>query len=149
MNYEGFRQSLGGIPSVGTVPSQAFRARILAAQPSHAAFINAYPVSTTVSASDPNAALFISVVPSPDQENSGVIRVDHRLGNHDSMYARFNIDDGVSTTALSSIAQSVTSRVQNFVLEKLHTFNATLLNESEFGFDRNTYIQKPGHRHPV
>ena len=143
VNFEGFRQSLGGIPSVGTVPSQAFRAQVIAAQPSLAPFINAYPIGATPSATDANAALFTSVVPSPNQENSGVIRVDHRIGNRDSMYGRFNIDDGVSTTALNSVAQAITvnSRVQNFVLEELHTFSATLLNEAEFGFNRNNYIQ--------
>ena len=143
VNYEGFRQSLGGIPNIGTVPSQAFRAQAIAAQPSLAAFLNAYPVSTTLSATDPNAALFTSVVPSPNQENSGIVRIDHRLSERDSMYGRYNIDDGVSTSALNNLAQAITvnSRVQNLVLEELHTFSNTLINEAKFGFNRNTYIQ--------
>jgi hypothetical protein len=143
VNYEGFRQTLGGIPTIGTVPNAAFRARVAAAQPSLASFINAFPTGTTPSTTDANAALYTSVVPSPNQENSGVIRIDHRIGTRDSMYGRYNIDDGISTSALNSAAQAITvgSRVQNFVLEELHTFGPTLINEAEIGFNRNTYIQ--------
>ena len=142
-NYEGFRQSLGGIPSIGTVPSAAFRAQVAAAQPALASFINAFPIGTAPSATDPNAALYTSVVPSPNAENSGVVRVDHRFSDHDSAYGRYNIDDGTSTTALNSVGQAITvgSRVQNLALEELHVFSPTLLNEVEFGFNRNTYIQ--------
>ncbi len=142
-NYEGFRQTLGGIPSIGTVPSAAFRAQVAAAQPALAPFIDAYPIGTTPSASDPNAALYTSVVPSPNNENSGVVRIDHRFSSHDSTYGRYNIDDGSSTTALNSVGQASTvdSRVQNLVLEELHVFSPTLLNEVQFGFNRNTYLQ--------
>ncbi len=142
-NSEGYRQTLGGIPAVGIVPSAAYRAQILAAQPSLAPFINAYPTSTTVSATNPNQALYTSVVPSPSHENSGVIRIDHRLRARDSMYSRYNIDDGLTTGSLTNTGEAITvgSRVQNFVLEELHTFSPTLLNETEFGFNRNTYIQ--------
>ena len=142
-NYEGFRQSLGGIPAVGIVPSAAYRAQIIAAQPSLAPFINAYPTSSTVSATDPNQALYTSIVPSPSHENSGVIRVDHRLGARDSTYGRYDIDDGLATSSLNNAGEAITvgSRVQNLVLEELHTFGPTLLNEAEFGFNRNTYLQ--------
>lgn len=128
---------------MGIVPSAAYRAQILAAQPSLAPFINAYPTSTTVSATDPNQALYTSVVPSPSHENSGVIRIDHRLRARDSMYSRYNIDDGLATSSLNNSGEAITvgSRVQNFVLEELHTFSPTLLNEAEFGFNRNTYVQ--------
>lgn len=142
-NYEGFRQTLGGIPTVGTVPSAAFRAQVLAAQPSLAPWINAYPTSTTISPRDPNAALYTSIVPSPNQENSGVLRIDHTLGTNDSMYGRYNVDDGTATVALNATgqAQAVGSRIQNFVLEQQHIFSPRMLNEAEFGFNRNTYLQ--------
>ncbi|MGO4514864.1 carboxypeptidase regulatory-like domain-containing protein [Terriglobus sp. 2YAB30_2] len=140
-NYEGFRQSLSGVPQIATVPTQAFRQRVLAAQPALAPWFNAYPIGTTP-ASDPNAALVTYNVPSPSQENSGVMRIDHRFNEHDSMYGRYNIDDGSSVSALN-VFQGVTvnSRIQNFVLEELHIFSPTLLNEFEFGFNRNTYLQ--------
>jgi hypothetical protein len=141
-NYEGFRQQLGGVPQTGFVPSQAFRNQVAATQPSLAFIVNAYPFGQAHT-SDTNVDSFTGVVPSPNTENAGTIRVDHRFKGSDSGYARYNIDDGVSTSALNALAQgiTVTSRVQNFVLEETHIFNPHLINEAQFGFNRNTYIQ--------
>jgi hypothetical protein len=142
VNYEGFRQQLGGVPQIGFVPSPAFRAQVVAAQPALAPIVNAFPQGQSPS-SDPNADTFTGLVPSPDNENSEIVRVDHRFNDKDSGYVRYNIDDGTSTSALNALSESITinSRVQNFVLEELHIFNPELLNEAEFGFNRNTFIQ--------
>ncbi len=141
-NYEGFRQQLGGVPQTGFVPSQAFRNQVAAAQPSLAFIVNAYPAGQAHT-SDVNVDSFTGEVPSPNSENAGTVRVDHRFNESDSGYARYNIDDGVSTSALNALAQgiTVTSRVQNFVLEETHIFNPHLINEAQFGFNRNTFIQ--------
>lgn len=143
LDYEGFRQNLGGVPATGFVPSPAFRTRVLAAHPELASLINAFPLGQVPSATDPNAYALTTVVPSPNSENSGTVRVDHRWGDKDSAYARFNIDDGSSTSALNAVAEAstVVSRVQNFVLEETHISSSSLLNEAQFGFNRNTYIQ--------
>jgi hypothetical protein len=142
VNYEGFRQSLGGVPQTGFVPSPSFRAQIAVAQPALAAIINNYPQGSGATA-DPNVFSFAGVVPSPNQENSGVVRVDHRFNSRDSAYARYSIDDGFSTSALNALAQSITiqSRIQNLALEESHIFSPTFLNESQLGFNRNTFIQ--------
>jgi hypothetical protein len=142
VNYEGFRQSLGGVPQTGFVPSPAFRAQVAAVQPSLAAIINNYPQGSAPTA-DLNVYSFTGVVPSPNQENSGVVRVDHRISSKDSAYARYSIDDGFSTSALNALAQSITiqSRIQNFALEETHIFSPTFLNEAQLGFNRNTFIQ--------
>ena len=141
-NYEGFRQQLGGVPQTGFVPSPSFRSELLAAQPALAFVVNAYPQGQAPT-SDPNVYSFTGVVPSPNSENAGTIRVDHRFTSQDSGYARYNIDDGVSTSALNALAQgiTVTSRVQNFVLEETHILNPRVINEAQFGFNRNTFIQ--------
>jgi hypothetical protein len=141
-NYEGLRQQLGGVPQTGFVPSQTFRDQAGAAQPSLAFVVNAYPIGQAHT-SDPNVDSFTGVVPSPNSENAGTVRVDHRFSQTDSGYVRYNINDGVSTSALNALAQgiTVTSRVQNFVLEETHIFNPHLINEAQFGFNRNTFIQ--------
>lgn len=141
-NYEGFRQQLGGVPQTGFVPSQAFRNQVAQAQPTLAFIVNAYPAGQAHTL-DPKIDSFTGVVPSPNSENAGTIRVDHRFPGSDFGYVRYNIDDGVSTSALNALAQgiTVTSRVQNFVLEETHIFNPHLINEAQFGFNRNTYIQ--------
>jgi len=142
VNYEGFRQQLGGVPQTGFVPSPAFRAQVATAQPALAAIINAYP-NGQAATSDPNVDTFTGVVPSPNQENAGTVRVDHRISDKDSGYIRYNIDDGVSTSALNALAQgiTVTSRIQNLVLEETHIVNPRVLNELEIGFNRNIYLQ--------
>lgn len=142
VNYEGFRQQLGGVPQTGFVPSPSFRTAVDAAQPALANIIGGYPQGQAPT-SDPNVDSFTGVVPSPDSENAGTVRVDHRFTANDSGYARYNIDDGVSTSALNALAQgiTVTSRVQNFVLEETHIVSPQVINEAQFGFNRNTYIQ--------
>lgn len=141
-NYEGFRQQLGGVPQTGFVPSPSFRAQLSAVQPALAFIVNAYPQGQA-STSDPNVYSFTGVVPSPNSENAGTIRIDHRFSEQDSGYVRYNIDDGVSTSALNALAQgiTVTSRVQNLVLEETHILNPRVINEVQIGFNRNTFIQ--------
>lgn len=141
-NYEGFRQQLGGVPQTGFVPSSSFRATLAAAQPALAFIVNAYPQGQAHT-SDPTVDTFTGVVPSPNSENAGTIRVDHRFTSQDSGYVRYNIDDGVSTSALNALAQGITvnSRVQNFVLEETHIVNPRVINEAQFGFNRNVYRQ--------
>ena len=143
VDYEGFRQNLGGVPATGFVPSPAFRTRVLAAHPELAALVNAFPQGQAPAANDPNAYTLTTVVPSPDTENSGTVRVDQRFTDKDSGYARYNIDDGSATSALNAVGQASTieSRVQNFALQETHIFNAALLKEAECGFTRNTYVQ--------
>jgi hypothetical protein len=142
VNYEGFRQQLGGVPQTGFVPSPAFRAQVAAQQPALAFIVNAYPQGQAPT-SDPNAYTFTGVVPSPNHENAGTLRLDHRFSTSDSGYVRYNIDDGISTSALNALAQgiTVTSRIQNFVLEETHIVNPRVINEVLFGFNRNTYLQ--------
>lgn len=142
VNYEGFRQQLGGVPQTGFVPSPAFRAQAAAAQPSLAFIVNAYPQGQAPT-SDPNVYSYTGVVPSPNHENAGMVRLDHRFGSKDSSYVRYNIDDGASTSALNALSQgiTVTSRTQNFVLEETHIFSPRTVNETQIGFNRNTYLQ--------
>jgi hypothetical protein len=142
VNYEGFRQKLGGVPQTGFVPSASFRTELAAAQPALAFIINAYPQGQAHT-SDPTVDSFTGVVASPNSENAGTVRVDHRFTSQDSGYVRYNIDDGISTSALNALAQGITvnARVHNLVLEETHILSPRTINEAQFGFNRNTYIQ--------
>lgn len=142
LNYEGFRQQLGGVPQTGFVPSSAYRAEVAAGQPELSFVMNAYPQGQAAT-SDPNVDTYTGVVASPDSENAGTVRVDHRFSTSDSGYVRYNSDYGVSTSALDALGQAITinANVNNFVIEEMHIFNAALLNEFELGFNRNVYQQ--------
>src|ERR1700731_3702236 len=98
VNYEGFRQQLGGVPQTGFVPSAAYRAQVAQRQPALAFIVNAYP-SGQAPTSDPNIDTYTGVVPSPNSENAGAVRIDHRISAKDSAYVRYNIDNGSSTSA--------------------------------------------------
>ncbi|MFP5229107.1 MAG: carboxypeptidase regulatory-like domain-containing protein [Acidobacteriota bacterium] len=141
-NYEGFRQQLGGVPQNGFVPSADFRAETQAAQPELAFFLNAYPQGEA-STSDPRVDTYTSVVPSPDHENAGTVRVDHRFSDRDSGYVRYNADYGVATSALNALGDAITieANVNNAVLEEEHVVSPAITNEAEFGFNRNLYRQ--------
>jgi hypothetical protein len=142
VNYEGFRQQLGGVPQTGFVPSASYRAQVTAQQPALAFIVNAYPTGQATT-SDRNVDTYTGVVPSPNSENAGTVRIDHRISAKDSGYIRYNIDDGISTSALNALAQGITisSRVQNFVLEETHIISPRIVNEAQLGFNRNMYYQ--------
>ncbi|HWZ49949.1 MAG TPA: carboxypeptidase regulatory-like domain-containing protein [Granulicella sp.] len=142
VNYEGFRQQLGGVPQVGYVPSAAYRAQIAAQAPALSFVMNAYPTGQAPT-SDPNIDTYTGVVPSPNSENAGTVRIDHRISDKDSAYVRYNIDDGFQTYALNALAQgiSISARVQNFVLEETHIVSPRIVNEVQLGFNRNLYYQ--------
>ena len=65
VDYEGFRQQLAGVPSVGFVPSPSYKAAVLAAQPTLAPLINAYPTGTAPVAGNANTDTYDSLTPSP------------------------------------------------------------------------------------
>ena len=150
-DYEGFRQQLGGVPATGFVPSPSFAAQVIAAHPELTPLVNAFPQGTAPVAGQSTTYSYSSLVPSPSQENSGMARLDHRFSDKDSTFTRYSIDDGVTTSALGALGASVTvaSRMQNFVLEELHIFSSSLLNQAEFGFNRNTYVQTQNSGSPL
>lgn len=142
VNYEGFQQHLGGVPQTGFVPSPSFRATVASAQPTLAPIVNAYP-NGVAPTSDPRVYTYTGVVASPSSENAGAIRLDHRFSPNDSAYARYNIDVGVSTSALNALSQAITvnASIHNFVLEETHILSPRAINEVQLGFNRNTYVQ--------
>jgi hypothetical protein len=142
-NFEGFRQSLG-LTQVGYVPTGAFRAQTVAAQPGFASILNAFPIGNgPVSPRAPQAQLWTGTTSSPVTENAGLIRLDHRFSDRDTAYVRYNADDGLATSPLGSLnaASTVHARLQNAMVEELHVFSPTLLNEFRVGFNRNYYNQ--------
>jgi len=144
--YEGLRQSLGQtLP--GYVPSEAFRAQVLAASPALAPVLAAYPHGgDVVSGSNGLIARSVGEGRQLDTENSGMVRLDHRFSAADTANLRFNFDAACSSLPLAgggtyaSDRQEVTSRPVNGVIESLHLFSPAWVNETKFGFNRgNVY----------
>jgi hypothetical protein len=139
--YEGYRQVLGQT-LLGFVPSDSFRAQVAAESPVLLPILNAYPQGQSLVS--PTVAQWIGQGSQNVREDSGMFRVDHRLSDKTTLFLRANIDDALSAAPLASSGaylqdqQQLTSSPVNAVIEGLHIFSPSLLNEFKFGFNRST-----------
>ncbi|HTD24620.1 MAG TPA: carboxypeptidase regulatory-like domain-containing protein [Terriglobales bacterium] len=138
-SYEGLRQTLGQTLT-GFVPTRAFRAQVVAQSPVLAQIINAYPEGQTQVSRQ--IAQFSGEGQQLDHENSGMIRLDQHFTDKSTAFLRFNTDEAVSSVPLGSLSdrQNTNSRPVNAVIELLHIFSPTLVNEAKAGFNRGTVI---------
>ncbi|MBO0799348.1 MAG: TonB-dependent receptor, partial [Blastocatellia bacterium] len=138
-SYEGYRQRLGQTIT-GFVPTDAFRSKV---SPSLSQVIAAYPKANGPSL-DANIASYISQGFQKVDENSGMVRVDHRFGERLTGFLRYNQDEAVSNVPTGSIGltQTVDTLPKNGVAELLQVISPTLTNEYKFGFNQEiTYTQ--------
>ena len=139
--YEGYRQILGQtLP--GFVPSDTFRAAAAAESPAIVPILNAYPHGQTLISSD--IAQFVGEGRQIGNEDSEMIRLDHRFSEKTTVFVRGNIDSAISLAPLASSGayledqQELSSSPINAGAELLHVFSPTLVNEVKFGFNRST-----------
>lgn len=143
VSYEGYRQALGQT-LVGFVPTEAFLQQVAAQSPVLASILNAYPVGQTPVAGDPDAAEFEGDGWQLGNEDSGMVRMDHRVSDSTTAFVRANVDKAVSSVPLASSGQylldreALTSSPDNAVIELMHIFSPTLVNETKVGFNRST-----------
>jgi hypothetical protein len=143
LSYEGYRQRWG-FPLSGYVPSSAFRAHVLKDSPVLAPIVNAFPLGQAPT-SDPDVDQFVSEGTQAVNENSAMVRFDHRFSEKTTGFVRFNYDRAVNTQPLVGNSnqyledlQQLTSAPVNGGIELLHIFNPNLVNEFKFGFNRST-----------
>jgi Carboxypeptidase regulatory-like domain/TonB dependent receptor len=139
--YEGYRQNLGQtLP--GFVPSNAFRAQVIAQSPALTSVVNAYPEGQTLIS--PVIAEFVGEGSQIATENSGMFRVDHNFSNSTTLFVRANIDEAVSNVPLGNSNQYLTDQTQstsspvNSTIELMHVFSPSVVNQIKFGFNRST-----------
>ena len=136
-NLEALRQRVSQTIT-NDVPSAAFRAR--ATTPAVRDLVTAYPVGTVrTSSADIDQAL--ANRSQSWTENSGTLRVDHRFNDNNTVFARYNVDDGVlfiPRTVIEIDQQNDNFRPSNAVLQYQHIFSPTVVNESKIGFNRST-----------
>lgn len=157
VNYEGLRQSLTNT-SVDTVPSQAARNGNLCAPPDCS--------TTTTVAVDPQASRYLAFWPLPNgglicpfascapntgdtgiyttqiptatSEDFFTTRVDHRIGDRDSIFGTYLFDKAsvLAPDPLDLWVDSNLSRRQIVSIEENHIFSPTYANSVRFGFSR-------------
>lgn len=137
MNYEGVQQAFQQ-QLTATVPSQAFRDKVMTKSPVLAFILDAYPQGGTAT-NDPNGNLWKSTFSAPQTENSGLIRADYTLSSKTSISARFNTDDYLDRSSALAEDTVTTTATPNAMLEVQHTFSPTILNVSKVAFNRDAY----------
>jgi hypothetical protein len=136
-NYEGLQQRVTQTLT-NDVPSAAFRAR--AASPAVRDLLAQYPAGTerTSNADVDRAQANRS---QRWQENSGTLRIDHRFNENNTVFGRFNTDDGNIVAPRSVIVideQRDLFRPSNFVVQYQRIFSPTVVNEIKAGVNRST-----------
>ncbi len=135
-NYEGLRQRVSQTTR-NDVPSAAFIAK--ATNPEIQRILRAFPAGTEhTSSADVDRVL--ATTTQAWREDSGTLRVDHRFNDNNSIFARYNIDDGTIIAPRSVIAgdrQDSLFRPSNLVLQYQRIFSPTVVNEAKAGFNRS------------
>lgn len=139
-NFEGLRQRVS-TTFTESVPSAAFRAR--STNPVITQLLSAYPAGTQ-GTSDADIDQYRANRSQQWAENSGSLRVDHRFNERNSIFGRFNVDNGVTSTprtGLEGDRNDDNFRPSNFVLQYQRIFSPAVVNEVKTGFNRSTLFR--------
>src|SRR5580692_10112470 len=138
-DYEGLRQRLDGT-QIGLVPSPAFAAQTALASPALAPILAAFPAGTSPTST---ASVWNYIAPGRqvDNEDSGMIRLDHYFSDRTTAFLRFNADEAVETipTGQLTASQLIDTKFNNGVVALSHVFAASLMNEIKFGVNQTIY----------
>jgi hypothetical protein len=138
-NYEGLRQRLDGT-QIGLVPSPSFIAQAEAKSPALIPILSAFPAGTS-----PTSKSSVWNYDAPgrqiDNEDSGMIRLDYRFSDKTTSFVRFNSDEAFETTPTGNLTALTIydTKANSGVVELLHVFDPTLVNEFKFGINQNFY----------
>ena len=142
-NYEGLRQLLVQ-PLIGFVPSPAFIQTTEMTTPAVAPLLNAYPTGQSVT-SNPNVDNWAGSGRAIQNEDFGLVRIDHTFSPKTSAFMRLNFDQGrisapngdSSGYLLDTV--STQNSPKNGVISVQHTFLPTLLNEFKVSTNRTPF----------
>lgn len=136
-NYEGLQQRVAQTLT-NDVPSAAFRARVT--NPAIRQLVDFYP-SGAIRTSNADVDRAQANRSQVWQENAGTVRIDHRFNDNNTIFGRYNVDDGIITAPRTIIEGDTTNdnfRPSNFVLQYQRLFSPTVINEMKAGFNRST-----------
>ena len=139
VDYEGLRQRLDGT-QIGLVPSPAFAAQAALATPALIPILQAFPAGTSPTSSA-NVWNYNAPGRQVDNEDSGMVRLDHYFSDRTTAFVRFNADEAVESTPTGQLAAKTLfdTKFNNGVVELSHVFAPTLINEVKFGVNQTIY----------
>jgi hypothetical protein len=138
-DYEGLRQRLDGT-QIGLVPSPAFEAQAALTSPAITPILQAYPAGTAQT-SNPSVWQYDALGRQVDNEDSGMIRLDHYFSDRTTAFIRFNSDEAVESvpTGQLSVRTLYDTKYNNGVIELSHVYSPALVNETKFGVNQTIY----------
>jgi hypothetical protein len=129
LNYEGLRQRQTQSFS-RFVPSAAFRAGMTATL---ASMVSLYPTGTGRT-SDPAIDEWQGTNNVTADENAGLLRVDQRVSDKTSFYARYNFDVADIVTPEDTASVTNQLRPSNFAFQLQRILGPSVVNELKFGY---------------
>ena len=162
-NYEGFREALAKT-EVATVPDANAHNGLLPDPNNPGSFINVgvnpaiapylalYRNPNGTNFGDGTAELITSET-QPTTENYGLVRIDHKFSEKDSLFGRYIIDySDLSNPYLSTLTPgfvaSQNRKNQFLTITENHIFGRSMLNEFRFGFNRTVYSAAAANSNP-
>ena len=139
VNYEGLRQRLDGT-QIGLVPSPTFASQVAQTSLALASILHAYPAGTTPT-TNPNVWQYRAPGRQIDNEDSGMVRLDHYFSNRTTGFLRFNADEAVESIPTGQLTAKTLydTKFNNGVASVSHVFTPALINETKFGVNQTIY----------
>lgn len=139
VNYEGLRQRLDGT-QIGLVPSPTFAAQAAVTSPALLPILNAYPAGTAPT-SNPSVWQYDAPGRQVDNEDSGMVRVDHYFSERTTAFIRFNADEAVESVPSGQLIVKTLydTKFNNGVVALSHVFTPSLISEVKFGVNQTIY----------
>lgn len=138
-NYEGLRQRLDGT-QIGLTPSPGFLTQAAATSPALLPILQAYPAGTSPTS---NASVWQYDAPGRqiDDEDSGMIRLDHYFSERTTAFLRFNADEAVESIPSGQLTVKTLydTKFNNGVVALSHVFSPSLTSEIKFGVNQTIY----------
>jgi hypothetical protein len=130
VNYEGLRQRQTQ-SFTRFVPSAAFRRGV---NPALASIVGLYPAGTGATI-DPNIDEWRGTEKVAADENAGLFRVDQRVSNSTSFFARYNFDKADIISPSDTGINRDRLRPSNFIFQLQRIFGPAVVSEFKFGYN--------------
>ena len=139
INYEGLRQRLDGT-QIGLVPSPDFASQVAQTSPALLPILQAYPAGTTPTA-NPSVWQYKAPGRQVDNEDSGMVRLDHYFSSRTTGFVRFNADEAVESIPTGQLTAKTLydTKFNNGVASLSHVFTPSLINDARFGVNQTIY----------
>ena len=122
------------------MPSPAFVAQATLTSPALIPILQAYPAGTSPT-SNPSVWQYDAPGRQIDNEDSGMVRLDHYFSDRTTAFVRFNADEAVESIPTGQLTAKTLydTKFNNGVVALSHVFTPSLINEVKFGVNQTIY----------